>query len=192
METEKSKEETAVLVSVTETPKLADRLKVMSKEDLIIFAGDTYGLDVDKRLSPESIIKEILRFEKAQKDEADKVNRESAKLAADDDPIVTCVFHRFDFPEADLDFAYTGTRGFKGPNNPSGFVEAPKYHLFPGELCSIPWSVKEHLESLMFSTWKTVIDEKTQTVKDKIPIIKPKFVLELKMTKEQILKTKNS
>ena len=189
METEIERK--AVPVSITEATTLETKLRAMDKDGLIDYADNVMGLTVDRRLGEEKIIDQLLAVDTDVKIEAAKVTAESTKIASDDsDPVVDCVFHRFDFPEADLEFAYTGTRGFKGPNNPKGFSKAPRYHLFPGETCSIPFTVKEHLEKLKFVDWKTVIDEKTGTVKDRVPIEKQKYVLELKMTKEQIINSR--
>jgi len=179
-------------VSLSEAPVLRDKLKAMTKEQLIQYADEAFALTVDARLKTETIIDKLLEIEKGVKAQADKLNKESVAMTeAEDDPVMDMIFHRMDFPEADLEFSFSGKRGMRGANNPKGFAKCPSYHFWPGETYSIPWSVKEHLESLTFSTHKPVIDPVSGLQSGAIPIIKPRFVLQLKMTKEQVIKMKH-
>lgn len=177
--------------SVSDAIPLREKLKAMTKEQLIQYADEAFALTVDARLKTETIIEKLLEIENGVKQQANKLNKESALMAeTDNDPVVDVIFHRMDFPEADLEFSFSGKRGMRGTENPKGFAKCPSYHLWPGETYSIPWSVKEHLESLTFTTHKPVIDPVSGLQSGVIPIVKPRFVLQLKMTKEQVIKMK--
>ena len=178
-----------VPASVSEAIPLEKELEGMTRPQLVELAGEKYRLNIDVTVAKKSIIEEIVRADGAIKGQARKANEESARVAASEtDQLLKIRFHRLDFPSADLEFNYTGKRGFKGPKNPKGFSKSPKYQLFPGEEYTLPRSVIEHLKSLTFSTHKTVFDAATGMVSGTIPIIKPRFIVEYVLTDEQLKK----
>ena len=156
---------------------------------LIQLADTKYGLTVDATVAKKAIIEELLRADSAVKGQAREITEKSAKMAATEiDQLFKIRFHRLDFPNADLEFDHDSGRGFKGPENPKGFTKLPHYHLYPGEEILLPHSVIKHLESLTFSTQKTVFDPTTGMISGTIPIIKPRFIVQLVLTDEQLKK----
>ena len=187
-----------VPVDMSENVQLETRLKAMNKAELIRYAQDQFGLKVEPRLSGEVIISNILRMDKARKTEAAVVNEESLRQAASkDDPAIKVRFFNLQSPEEVINFSFAGPKGmygkaFAGPNgeklgNPNGHKKCPSYKLYPGEEYILPLSVKEHLESRTFTHYKTLIDNLTGQVAGNVPILKPKYILNPVITKEQLL-----
>lgn len=182
---------------VSESIPLAQQLKGMSKAQLVKYTDDL-GYQVDGRLNEETIRENILKIVADRKGKAQKMNEESLAMAVtDDDPEIEVRFFNIESPNTDVEFAYAGKRGMYGKTytkngkkygNPQGFKKCPRYHLFPGELVKLAYSVYEHLRDLTFVTHKTVWDHATGMIAGNIPIIKPRFILQVSLTKEDILK----
>ena len=173
---------------LTEALPLDRQLDVMSKVEMIKYA-DTLGYQVDDKLTRKVIKENILRIVSDRKSQGQKLNEESlAAVVSEADPEISVRFFNMESPGADLEFAYSDPRGMRGPNNPNGFKKCPVYHLFPGEVVKLAYSVYEHLTSLTFTTHKTVWDTATGNIKGNIPIVKPRFILQPVLTKEQLIK----
>ena len=181
---------------VTESLPLEQQLKVMKKPELIKYM-ENLGYNVDGRLSEKTIRENITSIIADRKNNASKLNEESfAATVSIDDPMITVRFFNLESPNTDVEFTFPGKRGMYGPKfikdgkeygNPKGHRKCPKYHLFPGETLKLAYSVYEHLESLTFCTHKTVFDPVTGMIQGNIPIIKPRFILQPIITKEDLV-----
>lgn len=172
---------------VTESLPLADILKGMTKPELIRYADDL-GYQVDGRLKEKTIIENILKIVNDRKSAATKINEESlAMTVSEEDPMIEVRFFNLESANVDVEFSYSGKRGMYGPVNKNGFKKCPNYHLFPGEVAKLAYSVYEHLTSLTFVTHKTVYDPVSGMIKGNIPIIKPRFILQPIFSKEDIV-----
>lgn len=181
----------AIPSDVSEALPLSEQLKALSKSQLIKFA-DNLGFQVDARLKEETIREAILKIDADHKKQAANINEESlAATVSEKDPEITVRFFNMESPGADLEFAFPGPRQMFGPKNRKGHKKCPKYHLFPGEIVKLAYSVYEHLSGLTFVTHKTVWDPASKMIKGTIPIIKPRFVLQPVLTKEDLLKINN-
>ena len=184
-------------VDVTETIPLQEQLELMKKPELIKYMEDL-GFNVDGRLADKTIRDNILKIVADRKNNATKMNEESFQATvSEDDPMIKVKFFNLETPNVDIEFAFPGKRGMYGPSftqkgkkygNPNGHRKCPKYHLFPGETVRLAYSVFEHLESLTFATHKTVFDPQTGMIQGNIPIIKPRFILQPVLTREDLIK----
>ena len=181
--------QTPVTSDVSEALPLSKQLEVMTKAELIKYADEVLGYKIDDKLTKPVITESILKIDASRKTEAQKVNEESlAAAVSEDDPEITVRFFNMETSGADLEFAYSGKRGMFGPKNQKGFKKCPRYHLFPGEVVKLAYSVYDHLSSLTYVTHKTVWDPNTGNIKGNIPIVKPRFLLQPIFTKEQLVK----
>jgi len=181
---------------LTESLPLEKQLESMNRTQLVK-KMDELGYQVDGRVSEKTIRESIIKRIAEQKSNAKQRNAESlAMTISKDDPMIEVKFFNLESPETDIEFAYSGKRGMYGPaftkdgkkyGNPNGFRKCPKYHLFPGEAVKLPFSVYEHLEKLTYVTHKAVHDPVTGMIGGNIPIIKPRFLLQLVVTKEQVI-----
>ena len=179
--------ETPIPADFSEAPELEHQLKGMSKKELIKYIGDM-GYNADEHLSEKTLRENIMRIVNDKKINAQKTNKESLKkTVSDDDPAIRIRFFNLESPGIDLEFAYAGPKGMFGENNPNGHKKCPTYHLFPGEVTELAYSVYEHLSSLTFVTHKPVWDPVTGMISGNIPIIKPRFILQPVLSKEQLI-----
>ncbi len=189
--------EEPVQVDVTNELPLEKQLNAMDKAELTKYM-EGLGYNVDKRLSDKTIRDNILKVVADRKNNATAMNKESFRATvSEDDPKITIRFFNLETPNVDIEFAFPGKRGMYGPKftkdgkeygNPNGHRKCPKYHLFPGEEVDLAYSVFEHLESLTFATHKTIFDPQTGMIQGNIPIIKPRFILQPVITKEDLIK----
>lgn len=188
--------EEPVQSDVTEALPLEKQLEGMNKSQLTKYM-ENLGYNVDKRLADKTIRENILLVVAERKNNAAKLNQESLKATvSEDDPMIEIRFFNLESPNTDLEFSFPGKRGMFGPEftqdgkifgNPKGHRKCPKYHLFPGESTKLAYSVYEHLESLTFVTHKTVFDPITGMIQGNIPIIKPRFILQPIISKEDLI-----
>lgn len=175
---------------VSEALPLEQQLKTMERPELIKFA-DNLGYNIDNRVKDATIRDNILRIINDKKNEAAKVNAESLKQAvSEQDPEIEIRFFNMESPGADLEFSFSEPKGLFGPENKNGHKKCPRYHLFPGEVMKMAYSVYEHLNGLTFVTHKTVWDTKTGMITGTVPIIKPRFILQPIFSKADLLKLK--
>lgn len=183
---------------MTEALPLDKQLDTMSKPEKIKYADEVLGYKISAKLKDDVIKKNILLINADRKTQATKLNKDSlAMTVSKEDPEITIRFFNMESSGVDLEFAYSGPQGMYGKEyskngktygNPKGFKKCPKYHLFPGEIVKLAYSVYEHLSSLTFVTHKTVWDQATGMITGTIPIIKPRFILQPIFTKEQLVK----
>lgn len=197
MDTEKVQMDSMPIQSdVSEMLPLKEQIKGMNRNQLVKKA-DELGYQIDEKVEVKAIREAILTIDAEHKSNAKKTNEESLVMAVTEtDPMIEVRFFNMESPNTDIEFAYSGKRGMyskafirdgKTYGNPNGFKKCPKYHLFPGEVARLAYSVYEHLTSLTFMTHKTVFDNVTGMIKGNIPIIKPRFILQLLLSKEDII-----
>jgi len=173
---------------ISDNVQLKTRLSSMNKSQLIQFASDKFSLKVEPKLSEKVIIENLLKLDKASKSEAATMNEESLeKTISEDDPPIKVRFFNLQSPEEVINFAFPGPKGMKGPVNKNGHKKSPRYTLYPGEEYILALSVKDHLESLTFTHYKTKIDPLTGQVAGNEPVLKPKYILNPVITKAQLL-----
>ena len=185
-----------VQVDVTDAIPLEKQVNAMAKPELIQYM-ESLGFNVDRRLSDKNIRDNILKVVADRKNNATAMNEESFQATvSEEDPMIKVRFFNLETPNIDIEFALPGKRGMYGPKfikdgkeygNPKGHRKCPKYHLFPGEEVKLAYSVFEHLESLTFATHKTVFDPVTGMIKGNIPVIKPRFILQPVITREDLI-----
>ncbi len=188
--------EEPVTVDVTNELPLEKQLNAMGKPELMKYMEDL-GFNVDKRLAEKTIRENIIKVVADRKNNATAMNKESFQATVSgEDPKITIRFFNLETPNVDIEFAFPGKRGMYGPKfikdgkeygNPNGHRKCPKYHLFPGEEVDLAYSVFEHLESLTFATHKTIFDPQTGMIQGNIPIIKPRFILQPVITREDLI-----
>lgn len=180
--------QTPVQSDVSESVTLSDQLKAMDRAQLVKYADDI-GYSIDGRVKEETIRKGILSITADRIKQAAEVNAESLKQAvSEEDPEIEVRFFNLQSPGADLEFSYSEPRGMFGPRNKKGHKKCPKYHLFPGTVTKMAYSVYNHLQGLTYVAHKTVWDTRTGMITGTIPIIKPRFILQPIFTKEQLVK----
>jgi hypothetical protein len=173
--------EKVMTTTVTET-EFSFELQKMSKKQLIDFASEKYGLNVEEKLPKEEIHAAIMKARDAVVDFAKKETEESAKQAATtEDPIVKIRFINLETPGAELEFNFDSGRGVtKGK-------KTPKYHLIDQETHNVPYSVYEHLNNLVVPDSKYDVDPQTGMIRGVLNGKKRRFTCELLLDKSQIL-----
>lgn len=172
---------------VSESVPLKVQLDNMNKNQLIKYM-ESLGYNVDKRLSEKTLRENILSIDSDRKGNAKKINEDSFEMTVSEaDPPIEVRFFNLESPNTDVEFAYSGNRGMRGPVNKKGYKKCPVYHLFPGEAVKLAYSVYEHLIGLTYVTHKTVFDPQTGMIQGNIPIIKPRFILQPIFSKEDIM-----
>ncbi len=177
-----------VPVDISENVQLKVRLTTMNKDQLIKFGEDEFSLKIEPVLTNKVIIENLLRLDNIRRGDAIKVNEESLhKSISADDPPIRVKFFNLQSPAEVINFSFAGPKGMRGPINKKGHQKCPSYKLYPGEEYTLPLSVKEHLESLTFTHYKTIVDQLTGQVAGNVPILKPKYILNPVISKAQLL-----
>lgn len=144
-----------------ELKELSVKLSKMSKPKLLAYAEEQ-GWVIDSDLSKETVIDRIVEGEKNIRVEAaaqtDKTTKEKATK---DDPAVKCKFVNVESPGADVQFTY----------------EKGRYHLYHNQICELPLSVMEHLNSLTVPDSHFEIDPESQQVKGVVHGVKNRFAV---------------
>lgn len=184
---------------------LASMLEGMTKEEMIAYANQKMGVTVDAALEPQVIKEKLLVVESSRKNNAREQNaravnmtlaidaqrraaaEKNKKVKYEPNPLIQVRFQYIQHPEADFEFATPHPYGFKGPVNKFGFKKAPVYHLYHGEVYRLPLAIIEHLNSKTFTSHKAIIDPLTGMQKGQIPIIKPRFILEVQLSRAQMI-----
>jgi hypothetical protein len=174
---------------LAEGVSLAKLLESMTKDEMIRYADENMGLRVDSSLEEQAIKESLLKFDLSQKNNARTINQRSLDMSIDkDNPAIVVKFYNMQSPNTNLEFNTTVPRGFFGPKNKKGFKKAPQYNLFHGETYTLPYAIYEHLKNLTYVENKPVIDPATGMFHGTIPIIKPKYVLEPVISRDQLIK----
>ncbi len=178
-----------VKVDISENVQLKTQLEAMDKAGLIQYGSDKFSLKIEERLTEVVIIKELLRLDKAQKSEAAVTNEESLlKSISASDPPIRVKFFNLQSPEEVIECYFCGPKGRRGPVNKTGHKKCPHYTLYPSEEYNLPLSVKEHLESLTFTHYKTKIDPVSGQIARPTPMLKPKYVLNPVISKADLIR----
>lgn len=182
-----------VKVDISENVQFKTRLKTMNKDQLIKTGEDEFSLKIDPALTNKVIIDNLLRLDDIRRGEAIKVNEESLnKSVSASDPPIRVKFFNLQDPAEVIDFSFAGPKGMFGPVNKTGHKKCPVYKLRPGEEYTLPLSIKVHLESLTFTHYKTIVDTLTGQVGGSVPILKPKYILNPVISKEQLIALQNN
>lgn len=177
-----------VAVDISDNVQLKTRLAAMNQDQLIKFGEDEFSLKIEPTLTNKVIIENLLRLDGIRRSNAVRVNEESlVKSISADDPPIRVRFFNLQSPTEVINFSFAGPKGMRGPINKTGHQKCPKYELYPSEEYTLPLSVKEHLESLTFTHYKTIIDPLTGQVAGNISTLKPKYILNPIISKEQLL-----
>lgn len=168
-------------MEATKEPGLDLELEGLTKEQLIGFAGEKFGLNVDSSLTKKQIHDAIVSVHDTVLKQAAEQNKAIAKeVATEDDPIVKFRFINMEFKGADLEFVFDSGRGRK-----KGSKE-PRYHFFAGEVYEAPYSVMEMLNNLQVPDNQYVIEN--GMVKGIKKGFRHRFSCQLLLDKEQLLK----
>ncbi len=177
-----------VPVDISENVKLLTRLKLMNKDQLIQFGEDEFSLKIEPVLTEKVIIDNLMRLDDARRGDAIKVNEDSLnKSISASDPPIRVKFFNLQSPTEVINFSFAGPKGMRGPINKTGHKKCPSYKLYPGEEYTLPLSVKEHLESLTFTHYKTIVHKLTGQIAGNVPVLKPKYIMNPIISKEQLL-----
>lgn len=188
------------LMTETKPVSLRAKLEGMTKSELIIFAGEKFGVNIADHLSESVVIETLLKIDSDKRQEAKTLNEESAAMVTDnEDPLVHVRFMRMDFPNANLEFSFDSGRGIRALGKKKGNISpkkkemydrqlarVPKYNLFSGEVYHLPLSVIRHLESRTMKDSRPVIDPISGMISGNEPVIKPRFILNIIMDDVQI------
>jgi len=173
---------------VSQAIPLEEKLKRMSKPELIKYADEYMGLVIDLALTKDAIKNELLKIDQdRQKSAREETEKSAAGSISEDDPPINVVFFNMQSANEDITFNFTGPKGMYGPENSNGHRKCPRYHLFPGMEIELPYSVVSHLRGLTFTRGKPIWDPDTGLQKGTIPIITPRFILEQRLTKDEAI-----
>jgi hypothetical protein len=179
-----------------EHASLTDKFSSMNEQQLRDYASQNYNVNIDGGLKRDAIVKYLKDVHEQTRAVADKLNKKSAQLFLDrepKEPIVNVKFLPLDFPNALVQFPYDGGYGIQGKGSPKLKQGQPKrlkgvpiFKLVPGETYKLPLVVVRHLESLTYKDSKPVIDKETGMVSGNMPVIKPRFMMQIIMSDEQM------
>ena len=183
---------TATEASVEHVP-FKVRISKMGIADLREIASEEFGLNIDEKLKKEVVIDQLLRIYEEKTFSARSLNEKSAALFLTSDPnerMISVKFLPLDFSNAPIEFCYDGGHGIRDPKNPKknpkGLSKVPRFKLIPGEIYKLPIVVIRHLESRTYRDSKPVFDPVSGMITGNIPVIKPRFMLQVVLTDDQL------
>ena len=193
---------TEVQADISGAVSLEQELKRKNKDQLIQYADQQMGLQIDQNLDEDVIRRELMKYGGMQRNLAREESEKAAKASTSkEDPLINVVFRNLQSVNEDITFNFAGPKGvygkaFKGPGgkalgNPTGHKMIPKYHLYPGMEIELPYSVIEHLRSRTFTRHIPLYDNATGMISGVTPVITPRFILEQRLTKEQAIALQN-
>jgi len=161
-----------------------ERIKGKNKKELIELASSEFQLNVDNKVDTETIRDTLQRVHEERVTTAMEKNQAAAQVFLErdkDEKLLLVAFNPLDFPNNPLKFSYEGGYGVrdrKNPKrNPNGLSKVPTFFLIPGETYQLPLCVIEWLRSKTFRDNKPQFDTETGMQNGNIPIIKPRFML---------------
>ena len=174
--------------TTTEAPQtpvtFKERIKGKNKQELIKFASSEFQLNVDNKVDAEVIRDTLQRVHEERITIALEKNQAAAQVFLERDKnekLLTVTFNPLEFPNNPLKFSYEGGYGVrdrKNPKrNPNGLSRVPTFFLIPGETYQLPLCVIDWLKSKTFRDNKPQFDTETGMQNGNIPIIKPRFML---------------
>ncbi len=165
-------------------PTFKERIKGMSKKELVPIAKDEFQLNVDDRVGVDVLRDTLQRVHEERISTAMEINQKAAQLFLErdkDEKLLTVIFLPLDFPNAPCKFSYDGgfgVRNRKDPKrNPNGLTRMANFFLIPGEKYQLPLCVINHLQSMTYRDNKPQFDQTTGMQNGNIPVIKPRFML---------------
>ncbi len=170
-----------------------ERITTLGIKELREIASEEFSLNVDEKLKKDVVIDQLIRIYEEKTSSARTLNEKSAALFLSADPnekLVSVKFLPLDFPNASVKFVYDGGLGIrdaKNPKkNPKGLSRAARFNLIPSEVYKLPIRVIKHLEGLVYRDSKPIHDPVTGMITGNIPIIKPRFMLQVILSDEQM------
>ena len=170
-----------------------DRIAKLSAKELRELADKEFALKVDEKLKKDVIIDQLIRIHEETASSARTLNEQSAALfisADKNERLVNIKFLPLDFPNAVVEFANDGGKGLrdsKNPKkNPTGLSKMPRFKLIPGEVYALPITIIRRLEKLVYRDSKPTYDPVTGMITGNMPIIKPRFMLQVVLSDEQM------
>lgn len=172
--------------TATEAPQapatFMERVKGLSKKQLVKIADEEFQLHVDKTISAATLRDTLQRVHEQRILSALERNEAAAQVFLERDPeekLLKVTFHPLDFPNNPLHFSNDGGYGIrdrKNPNrNPNGLSKMPGFFLIPGQQYFLPLCIINILEKLTFRDSRPEFDTETGMISGNTPIIKQRF-----------------
>ncbi len=165
-------------------PTFKERIKGMSKKELVGIAKEEFQLNVDDRVEVDVLRDTLQRVYEEQKTTAMEINQAASQLFLERDKaekLLTVIFLPLEFANAPCKFSYDGGYGIRDRKNPkrnkNGLSKMANFFLIPGEKYQLPLCVINHLQSKTYRDNKPQFDPKTGMQNGNIPVIKPRFML---------------
>jgi len=182
---------TDTATKAVEHTSFQDRIKAMDEAQLRKLASEEFNVTIDGQLKKDSIVDFLLKTYEVKRQQATILNKESAQLFLDanpNEPIIQVKFMPLDFPHAPIEFFNDGGLGIRGIKNKkkSSLKRLPRFKLVPGETYKLPLLVIKYLEKLTYRDSKPVHDPNTGMITGNIPVIKPRFLLQVILSEEQL------
>lgn len=173
-----------------------ERIAMLNVKELRSIASEEFGLNIDEKLKKEIIIDQLIRIHEEKTASAKNLNEKSAALfisADKDERLVSVKFLNLEFPTASEEFCNDGGLGIRGTKNPKPRLKPPyrlskmpRFKLIPGEVYKLPIRIIRVLESLTYRDSKPIYDPVTGMITGNIPIIKPRFMLQVVLSDKQM------
>ena len=168
-----------------------ERIKGKNKKDLTEIATKEFQLNIDDKVGVDVIRDTLQRLHEDRITTALETNQAAAQVSLErdkDEKLLSVVFNPLDFPTNPLKFSYDGGYGIrnrKNPKkNPNGLSKMANFFLIPGETYQLPLCVIEWLRSKTYRDSKPQFDDKTGMINGNIPIIKPRFMLNVVLSEK--------
>ena len=168
-----------------------ERIKGKNKKDLSEIATIEFQLNIDDKVGVDVLRDTLQRLHEDRITTALETNQAAAQVFLErdkDEKLLSVVFNPLDFPTNPLKFSYDGGYGIrnrKNPKkNPNGLSKMANFFLIPGETYQLPLCVIDWLRSKTYRDSKPQFDEKSGMINGNIPIIKPRFMLNVVLSDE--------
>ena len=161
-----------------------ERIKGLSRKELILLAKDEFQLNVDDRVGVDVLRDTLQRVYEERVTTAMEKNQAASQLFLERDKnekLLEVIFLPLDFPNAPCKFSYDGGYGVRNrkmpKKNPNGLSKMANFFLIPGEKYQLPLCVINHLKGMTYRDNKPQFDSATGMQNGNIPVIKPRFML---------------
>jgi len=168
-----------------------ERIKGKNKKELTEIAKGEFQLNVDSKVEVEVLRDTLQRIHEEHVTTALATNQAAAQIFLErdkDEKLLTVTFQPLDFPNNPLEFSYDGgfgVRNRKDPKkNPNGLSKMANFFLIPGETYQLPLCVINHLKGTTYRDSKPQFDTETGMQNGNMPIIKPRFMLNVVLSDE--------
>ena len=165
-------------------PTFKERIKGKNKKELTDIATDEFQLTVDSKVGVDVLRDTLQRIHEDRATTAMETNQAAAHVFLERDEnekLLEVVFLPLEFPNNPLKFSYDGGYGIRdrknSQRNPNGLSKMANFFLIPGETYQLPLCVIDWLKSKTYRDSKPQFDEITGMISGNVPIIKPRFML---------------